>query len=341
MNAENKFARIMRNTGPARFFIPVGIILIVFGVLMLGFKTDNFIETTGKITAVTECPKEADENQQYDVEFTYTANGKEYENSFPNMEGSYTVGDDITIYYDPADPEKITNSKMGFLPLIIIVAGAAAIVFGVYKTVNAFKKSQELDNAIPGGAYASDAEFEMLKTASGTNEYYCKFDGQTFKPGYIIEDANRKVLFEAKMTKQALVGARTFEFNNHITGSVKEHQVGHTTTQNYNDEFFSATSWFKFDGENIWNLLHSRGIRIKTNMRSKFPNLVYEVSKDGNPFTVIETSGKYVHEDEAAEHKINIPVGRYYYRFWTQSSDMESLFLTIFAISETEQTVVE
>ena len=35
MSFENKIARIMRNTGPARFFVPVGLILIVFGVLTL------------------------------------------------------------------------------------------------------------------------------------------------------------------------------------------------------------------------------------------------------------------------------------------------------------------
>lgn len=35
MVTENKFARIMRNTGPARFFVPMGIILIVVGILML------------------------------------------------------------------------------------------------------------------------------------------------------------------------------------------------------------------------------------------------------------------------------------------------------------------
>ena len=38
---------------------------------------------------------------------------------------------------------------------------------------------------------------------------------------------------------------------------------------------------------------------------------------------------------------MNIPVGRYYYRVWTNSNDFETLFLTIFAISETEQAVVE
>ena len=78
-----------------------------------------------------------------------------------------------------------------------------------------------------------------------------------------------------------------------------------------------------------------------TNLVSKFPNLIYEVSKNSEPYARIETSGQYVHEDEAAEHAINIPVGRYYYRIWTATEDLETLFLTVFAISETEQTMVD
>ena len=57
MNIENKFARFMRNSGPARFFVPVGIILIVFGILTLGFNTDNFEKTVWTITSVTEVPR--------------------------------------------------------------------------------------------------------------------------------------------------------------------------------------------------------------------------------------------------------------------------------------------
>ena len=172
-------------------------------------------------------------------------------------------------------------------------------------------------------------------------EYYCRYDGATLKPGYILEDAARKVLFEGKMTKQAVIGARTYSFIDHTTGRTVEHEVGHTVTQTYNDNGWSASSWFKFDGQNVWDLLHARGLRLKTNVRSKFPNVTYEISSSGLPFAVIETSGKYVHEDEAAEHKLNVPVGRFYYRVWTNTRDFEALFLTIFAISETEQMIVE
>ena len=80
---------------------------------------------------------------------------------------------------------------------------------------------------------------------------------------------------------------------------------------------------------------------MMTNLRSKFPRLTYEVAKDGAPFAVVETSSIYVHEDEEAQHTITPPAGNMYYRFWTASDDFDSLFLTIFAVSETEQTMVE
>lgn len=340
MGAENKFARFMRNTGPARFFLPVGIILIVVGIVICSFSAGGkFIETTGKVTAVNEGVVDPDTGAQYDVYFTYTVDGKSYENFF-TLSKQYSVGDDIAVFYNSADPTKITNSAgMEFLPFVLIGLGVVALVFGVFKTVKSFQKSKQLDES--AGKFPTEA-FDGIKTADGVTEYYFRFDGHSLKPGYIMEDAERRPLYEGKMLKQALVGARPYEFHNHVTGSVKEHAVGHVTTQTYNDEFFSAKCWFKFDGTNIWDLLHEKGIRISTSLTSKFPYTVYDVAKNGAPFAHIESTSMYVHEDEEAEHKIKIPVGRMYYRVWTSAEDLDLLFLTIFAISEAaEQAVVE
>ena len=334
---ENKLARFMRNTGPARFLVPFGILMIIFGILMLSFSSGELVETTGKVTAVEESV-DSENKTVYDVSFTYTVDGKQYEGSFVGMSEAPKTGEEIKIFYDAENPEKHTNTKLGgVIAPILIVLGAAVAVGGVLMTVKAFRKSKELDQT----AKASAADFAGFKNAPGVTEYYCRHDGKTLKPGYILEDAGRRILFEGKMSKQALVGARTFEFVNHVNGATEEHDVGHTVTQSYNDEFFSVSSWFKFDGRNIWDVLHERGLRMNTNLRSKFPNLIYEVSRNGAPYAIIETSGKYVHEDEAAEHKMNVPVGRYFYRIWTNSNDLETVFLTVFAISETEQTVVE
>ena len=342
MGIENKSARFLRNTGPARFFVPLGVILIIAGIILLGFKTDNYVESTGTITEVTECPRSEDEAQQYDVKIKYSVDGKDYETVFTHMGGDFKVGGQIKVFYDPADPSKTTNSKMGgFIAPIMIVVGALALVFGVVRTVSAFKKSKALDASVPGGGKFPSEAFDNFKTAPGVTEYYFRFDGHSLKPGYLIEDADRKVLFEGKMTKQALVGARTYEFVDHVRGVTESHEVGHTMTQSYNDELFSAKSWFKFDGKNVWDVIHGRGIRLSTGLLSKFPHVVYNAAKDGKPFAIFETSGVYVHEDDAAQHTVNIPAGNMYYRVWTASDDLESLFLTIFAVSETEQAVVE
>ena len=144
MNIENKFARFMRNSGPARFFVPAGIILIVFGILTLGFNTDNFEKTVGTITSVTEVPRtDTDEAAQYDVGFRYTVDGREYDGTFPNLGGKFAVGGDIDVFYDPDNPETTTNGKMSklFSP-ILIVLGIAALGFGVFGTVKAFKRAR-------------------------------------------------------------------------------------------------------------------------------------------------------------------------------------------------------
>ena len=333
---ENKFARFLRNTGPARFFVPLGLILIAVGIFLMTLNLGSYLETVGKVERVVETVN-AENSKVYDVTYRFTADGREYEVT-DELTEEYKVGDEIKVFYNPEDPTQTTNSKLGVvIAPIMIGLGALALAFGVFQTVKAYKKSKALDQVAKAPAVA----FEGFKQTPGVTEYYCRHDGVTLKPGYILEDAARKVLFEGKMTRQALVGARTFEFSNHVTGGVTEHEVGHTMTQSYDNNGWSAKSWFKFDGKNVWDEIHDRGIRLQTNMRSKFPNFTYEVSKDGRAFAILETSGKYVHEDEAAEHKLNVPVGRYYYRVWTNTRDFETLFLTIFAISETEQAVVE
>lgn len=338
---ENKIARFMRNTGPARMLVPIGLVLIIMGVLIFSFRSDKFEQTTGTVTSVVETVGDEDK-MEYDVSFTYAVDGREYEGEFSGLSESFSEGAEIPVYYDPAVPGRTTNSKSSpLIGLVMMVLGVLAAAFGVLKTVKAFGKSRKLDEELPREGSSAAAALEDIKNASGVTEYYFRFDGNSLKPGYLIEDADRKVLFEGKMTKNALVGARTFEFSDHTTGNVSEHEVGHTVTSSYNDEFFSVTSWFKFDGENIWDMLHARGLRMTTDLKSAFPRFIYQVTRNGEAFARIETSSVYVHEEDEASHKLAIPAGKMYYRIWTASDDFETLFLTVFAISETEQAIVE
>jgi hypothetical protein len=328
-----------------RFFLPIGIILIVMGILMLSMTPKSYGETTGIITDAAEyidTDSEGRSDTYYEAVFTYTVDGVQYENSFSGYAEKPEIGKEIPVFYDPDNPESVSNSKStGVISVIMIALGVAAAAFGVLSTVRRVRKNRELD--------------EKLKSASGTGEmpvvtpipkerlteYYVSFDGNSLKPGYIVEDRSRNVIFTAPMTKNSLVGNRIFTFTDRRLGRTSTHEVGHTVTQSFSNEFFSTDSYFKFDGVNIWDVLHDRGIRIATDLRSKFPKAVYTVSLNGRFFATVETSSRYVHEEDEAEHSVKIPVGRYYFRCWTEEDNIELLFLTVFAISETEQAVVD
>lgn len=337
---ENQLRRFSSNTAVLRFLLPIGLILIVFGVMLFNSTPDKYEETKGTVTNVTAHMN--DDDEVYDIDFEYTVGTQKYSNTFVDMNEAKKVGDEIKVFYDPANPESVSNSKnTGIFGVAFIVIGAAAVAFSIYSTVKSFKKTRQMDEQIKAtGGFSEMPEVIRLPKEQLT-EYYISFDGHSLRPGYKMEDRNRTVVFDAPMTKNSLVTNRIFTFTNNLTGVSKEHEVGHTTTTSFNNEIFSVNSWFKFDGKNIWDVLHERGIRIQTDILSKFPKMIYTVSLNGQFLATVETSSKYVHEEDEEQHSIKIPFGKYYYRVWTNSTDLELLFLTVFAISETEQTVVE
>ena len=333
---ENKLARFFRNSGPMRFFVPLGLILIIFGIVLLRNTPAQYQQTQGVITNVSAYQDEDD--TLYDVDFDYTVDGKKYSSTFFGEKDTPSIGDTVTVYYNPDQPESTSNTKhTGIISIAMIAAGAVALVLSTVASLKAFRKSRELDEK----AKAADVPVMEPLPKEQLTEYYVSFDGNSLKPGYIVENKSREVVYEAPMTKNAAIGNRIFTFTNHVTNETTDHEVGHTTTASYSNEFFSVRSWFKFDGKNIWDVLHDRGIRIDTDMLSKLPTIVYNVSLNGRFFATIETSGRFVHEEDAAEHKLNIPVGKYYYRCWTNETDLDLLFLTVFALSETDQAIAE
>ena len=50
MSIENKLGRVMRDTGPARFLVPVGIILIIVGILFSVFNSKDYKQAEGIVT---------------------------------------------------------------------------------------------------------------------------------------------------------------------------------------------------------------------------------------------------------------------------------------------------
>lgn len=155
----NKFANIMRESYIARFFIPAGLILIVAGIIFLisCIKNQNYIKVEAIVTNVDVRQEEVTDNdgthmeEKYDVSFKYTVDGKEYNNKYDDI-SKYNIGDKMTIYYNPSNPEEITQTKSVIIPIIMIVAGIASTVGGTISAINAVKRNKKMKEQEKGWA---------------------------------------------------------------------------------------------------------------------------------------------------------------------------------------------
>ena len=113
-------------------------------------------------------------------------------------------------------------------------------------------------------------------------QLYFLTDTGTAKVGHRIEDASRKVLYEAKVTKFSLVGATGMDFIDHEKGTTTPHQVGHEIETDYHSILIDNHSGFKFDGEDIWKHLKRNGVVIQSSFMSGKPLWPqYRVLRDG------------------------------------------------------------
>lgn len=147
----NKLATFFRESSTARFLIPVGILLTIFGIVMfmINKQNQNYIETEAVVSR-TELAEEAyvDENgnnveARYKVFVKYNVDGKDYEEELGELAG-YERNQKVTIFYNPQDPYKITQIKSMVLPIGIIAAGVACFVGGIISGLNAIKKYKKM-----------------------------------------------------------------------------------------------------------------------------------------------------------------------------------------------------
>ncbi len=147
----NKTVSFMRESSVARFLLPVGIMLIIFGVVMfvINNKNQDYIKIEATVIDVKEeedIVTDSDGNHTsiiYNVTLNYTVDDKEYTGTLDNV-SKQKVGDKIVIYYNPKDPNQITQTKSLILPIIIIVAGIASLTAGIISAVNAVKRHKKM-----------------------------------------------------------------------------------------------------------------------------------------------------------------------------------------------------
>ena len=156
---------------------------------------------------------------------------------------------------------------------------------------------------------------------------------KTFKRSFYLADENGTKIYEGNMTKFKLLGASPYEFINHVTNHVEEHKLGKTVTVEQGSGLISELtkkSYFKFDGQKIWDYLHDQGIRINSRPLGNKLGMSYEVSLKGQPLATVAMSspkGK------------SIITTNLYYEVSCEEKDLDLVFLVAFSIAMTEQTV--
>ena len=147
----NKMFTFMRESQTARFFIPAGLILIIFGIVVfvITLNNQNYVKIKATVANVEETQEtnvddgETNITTIYNATVNYIVDGKEYTQTLDNV-SKCKVGDKMDIYYNPKDPNQITQTKSIILPIVIIVAGITSLTGGIISAINAVKRHKKM-----------------------------------------------------------------------------------------------------------------------------------------------------------------------------------------------------
>lgn len=330
MKLNGKFLKTWNTVTMTVGFAVMGVLAIVFGVLLTSSRNGDFVETQAVITEIRSTGEDSGE-----VYVSYTADGKEYNSLLDSYSTSYKVGDSLTVRYDPADPTVI-QTPAGIISFILFGAGAVMLLLAVRCVL--VRRREKAEDVRQEQSYERLAEEKPIELDPEQETHY--FYQPVFKSGAqsgFMDDEQRRVICEAQVQTASLLKAQDIVFINHVTCSSRVHKVGHTVNKENDNVVVEST--FTFDGEDIWSYLHRSGIRISTEITPKNLSATYTVTYCGRLYATVTTSGTDVH---------GTPTGflqklgaKGYYKVTAYSTELDLLFLTVFALARTEKTIYD
>ena len=322
---------VFRGIGFKIFVAVMAVIALVVGVNMTFFRTRGLSQTTATVSSV-EVEDGVDDEKEYTVMVDYTVEGNTYTALLDaaNLD-KYQEGQTVEVYYDPAKPEVVKTKDLG-VSLYVLIVGIVLLAWVIFDTVKTRHGVKELKETTPSfGTYMPSVKGEE-------RELYFLSDRGTAKVGHHIEDKDRKVLYEGKVTKFTLTTPTGFDFIDHVNAKTTPHLVGHEESAEYNSLLLDNYYTFTFDGENIWDHLKRNGITVKASkMDGNILWVQYRIYRDGEEIALAKSSSMYVHEEDEAGHgKLSklVPMTGYY-RVWTREQNLDLIFLTLMAFART------
>ena len=318
----------IKGIGVKVFALIMAVIAMAVGVYLTFFHSNGFVKTQATIVAVEDVST-GDDGPSYRPTVEYTVDGTTYTSLLDESGESCRVGKVVNVLYDPNDPAVVHGG--GFMGIYLIAAGAAILAVILITEIRkraALKSVKENQAKNGGNAYPASAP-------GPERELYFLTDLDSAKAGHRIEDANRNVLYEAKMTKYTLTAPFEFDFIDHERGMTTPHLVGHEESYEWeNSMLFDNHYTFTFDGEDIWKQLKRNGVTVESSLTGA-ARTEYKILRDGRQIAVAISSSQNVHEeDEAAKSKLAslVPV-QGFYRITTAEMDLSLLFVVLLAFA--------
>lgn len=326
----------IKGPGLKIFTAILAVIALGFGIYSTFFRSAGFVDSTATIISIEENPDyipDADKTNdvQYIVKAKYTVDGKEYTTTLNSYDPTYKVGGEVAIKYDPNDPSKTTS---GFgIGIVIMIIGAVLLAVVIFLTV---KKKVSVKNL-----KETNGELTYAPSVKGEErELYFLTDIGTIKGGHHLEDKNRRVLYEAKMTKFSPLSAFEFDFIDHENNKTIKHLVGHAEEMDWNSILVDNNYTFTIDGQDVWKHLRKIGVTIDSRFgkaQGVMPS--YTIRKDGEELAYAENTSQYAHEEDAEKHKVadKVPV-QGFYRVHTREKNLDLLFMILVAMARSGAT---
>lgn len=311
------------------FALFIALVAIAGGVYLTFFHSSGFVKTEAVIVSLAEGSEDEDSHTtRYRATVEYTVDGQTYTGDLDIESASYKVGQKVSVLYDPKDPGVVHSGGL----FGVYVLGVGVVLLGAIVGTE-IKKRKALKDVRATQAENGGADYPPSVPGPERKLYFVT-DLGTAKAGHRLEDAERRVLYEAKMTKFSLAAPFGFDFIDHEHGKTTPHLVGHEESVERDSLIFDNHYTFTFDGQDIWKHLRKNGISVQSSLTG-LARAEYKILRDGQQIAVAVASSQNVHEeDEAAKSKLaSLAPVQGFYRVTTTETDLNLLFVTLLAFA--------
>ncbi|MBR1624417.1 MAG: DUF3592 domain-containing protein [Clostridia bacterium] len=299
--------------------------LLTFGGFIVAKNSQKeYAETQATIVEITT--DYIGDDITHDVYVDYEVNGVTYNHvHYGGYQDSYAEGQTITILYEVNNPENTGTNTPSWLKYLLFVGAVVFLAAGIAAIVmiaRSSAKGKAMENApVITGEGREIGEPKKL---------YFSLDPKTHvKLHFYMEDESKNVLYEARMTKHGIGVPHTYVFTDHRTHTETEHKVG--LVNSAEADGWKVSQGFTFDGVDIARYFDANGITVDYAIEGKGFRL--SISHNGKHIADAITSSRHVHEEDAAEHKVESSLLRfnnYYFRVVGQPSYIDVIFLVLF-----------